>query len=134
MFSQSTRDGVWFAVDSGADHHFLSRDAKELLGEMCGDVKALVVATGDAKIEVEMGLLKPNSLGIQGRVAYSSEIKYSLISVSVLVKAGWGVTFGVDSALVDPEVYLLLLELFSTWILIQYNPFRASNSHPFPVR
>ena len=96
---------------------------------MRGDVKALIVATGDPKIEVAMCLLKSDSLGKQGRVMYSSEIRYSSLSVSVLVKAGLGVLLGAGPALVHltGKGWLLDARNGLYWIKIQVEKSSSSS-------
>ena len=90
-------------MDSGADHHFLSKDAECLRGKKCGSAKALRTATGDTGVSMEMYRIGSNRMGITGVAAYSELLRYSLLSVSQLVGDGWVVKFGSHAELVSPS-------------------------------
>ena len=90
-------------MDSGADHHFISKEAVCLKGENCGGAKALRTATGETGICVNMCKLGSNTMGLKGVAAHSEALRYSLLSVSKLVKDGWVVAFGKNAELVCPS-------------------------------
>ena len=86
---------MWFAVDSGADHHFLAGgNAGDVTSEPTGESRELQVATsGGAGVSVRMMRTRPNSFGIKIAATHPC-IRLNILSVSQLEKHGFAVRFG----------------------------------------